>query len=415
MPLGYPLVAHPGHHHDTPTVPLHQLEIIGESEQDDKIRALQKRLAASPSDAPSLEKLAWLLIAKARSETDHSLYGPAKECAKKLIDSDQSKAEGQLILGHLLLQQHQFAKAREVALSLTKERGWHYDYGLLGDILLDLGDTTGATEAYEQMMQQRPGLESYARAALIRWQRGHLDDAVAAMELAVSAGSLRQPEPIAWAGSKLTLLYLQQGELSRAHVIADRALSLVPEYPHALLARGRTLMAEERFAEALPDLKRASSKLEEPAFLWALEDCLRSLDVREADGIAEQLHATGESADPRTYALYLATHRRDTSRALSLALAELEQRQDILTHDAVAWAAFANGDLTLAQESMKKALADGTRDPRLALHAAAIAKAAGDHDKAIQFYHSAERERSLLLPSEQTLLNDLHTQLHAES
>ena len=211
--LGPAAKAHPNHshHHHHTAVPLHEIKVTGDSALDHKIRGFQARLAKDPTDAVLLENLGWLFVSKARAESEHSLYAHAIRCAKQLLKAPDSNAQGKLMLGHLYLQEHRFAEAKEMATALVQERGWHYDHGLLGDILLDTGDTSGALQSYEAMMKQRPGLESYARAGMVRWQRGQLPGAIEAMQLAISAGSLRNPEPLAWAQSKLGGYLLQNG------------------------------------------------------------------------------------------------------------------------------------------------------------------------------------------------------------
>ncbi len=56
-----------------------------------------------------------------------------------------------------------------------------------------------------------------------------------------------------------------------------------------------------------------------------------------------RLQASGRVNDPRTFLLFLATRGKDTARAVDLAEAELEQRQDVFTQDALAWALTADG------------------------------------------------------------------------
>ncbi len=409
-----PLLSHPGHQHREKTpAPLHRIAVHGDDPLSHKIRSYQDRLVKDPNNVALIENIGWLFVAKAREETHHQLYAHAIRCAEKLSGIEASRHQGRLMLGHLMLQDHRFTEAKQVAESLVTERGWHYDHGLLGDVLLDLGDTDGAMLAYDAMMRQRPGLESYARAGLIRWHRGQLDGAVEAMQLAISAGSLRNPEPLAWAYTKLAGYHLQKGELDRSETVAREALKVVPAYPHAQLMLGRVLMASDRFPEALPVLEKAANKLPEPALLWALEDCLREMSRDEAAcEVAKRMHRTGSSSDARTYALYLATRSEKGERAYTLASNELKQRQDIHTHDALAWAALAKGDLDTAQAAMKQALREGTRDPRLALHAGVIAARTGDQAAARRHLQAAEQDKFLLFPSERELLAASHAHSH---
>lgn len=90
-----------------------------------------------------------------------------------------------------------------------------------------------------------------------------------------------------------------------------------------------------------------------------------------------------------------------------MAEAELRTRQDVLSWDALAWSQFAAGQVTQARETMVRALAEGTRDGRLFLHAAVIATTAADPETARGFVQQAAALKAMLLPSERRLLGEL--------
>jgi hypothetical protein len=116
--------------------------------------------------------------------------------------------------------------------------------------------------------------------------------------------------------------------------------------------------------------------------------------------VERELEATGARTDPRTFALYLATRRRDVPRALELTERELAERADVFTLDARAWTLAAAGRVDAATEAMRQALATGTRDARLYLHAASIAAQAGRRTEAAKWAAQAHAARFTLLPSE---------------
>ncbi|MEQ1854650.1 MAG: hypothetical protein ABMA01_24040, partial [Chthoniobacteraceae bacterium] len=90
---------------------------------------------------------------------------------------------------------------------------------------------------------------------------------------------------------------------------------------------------------------------------------------------------------------------------LQLAQRELESRADIFTHDALAWTLAANGRDAEAWGSIGRALAEGTQDARIFLHAAVIAARLG-RPEAAGFLARARQLERLLLPSERRHLND---------
>src|SRR4029434_1276259 len=114
-----------------------------------------------------------------------------------------------------------------------------------------------------------------------------------------------------------------------------------------------------------------------PETLWLLADALR-IAGRKSDAAAVEVRLQREGAihDPRTYSLFLATRGSDAAKALQLAEAELDARQDVLSFDALAWAQSAAGDMASALRNSKRALASGTEEARLFLHAGLIARAA---------------------------------------
>ena len=65
-----------------------------------------------------------------------------------------------------------------------------FDYGLLGDALMEQGRLAEAVAAYQRMVDLRPDLQSYSRVAHIRWLKGDLDGAI---EVARLAARCREP------------------------------------------------------------------------------------------------------------------------------------------------------------------------------------------------------------------------------
>ncbi len=174
--------------------------------------------------------------------------------------------------------------------------------------------------------------------------------------------------------------------------------------------------SEGREDEALEHFRAAAKARPLPEFLWALADELEARQLTtEAAPIEQTLRQVGRRSDPRGLSLYLATTRQDPAEALRLAQAELENRQDVFTWDALAWSQFAAGQIAPARESMQRALAEGTQDGRLFLHAAVISAAAGDESGKLDFARKADALKQMLLPSERRFLDglDAPADLHA--
>jgi tetratricopeptide (TPR) repeat protein len=377
----------------------------GNESIDSEIARLQQQAKRASDPSRALEQLGWLFVKKARLSYDAGYYKLAEQCAACMETKQANSAEALLLRGHVLDSLHRFAEAEELARELVARRGLPFDFGLLGDTLMEQGRVRDAATAYQKMVDLRPDLQSYTRAAHVRWLTGDLKGAIELMRLAATAGSPRDPESAAWAYTRLALYELQAGEITRALTASDAALGFQTDYAAALLVRGRTLMAQDKATEAIEILKRATSLNPLPEYQWHLADALRATgNVAAAQSIEEEILQRGAVNDPRTLALYLGTRGEQLEMALRLAEEELRLRQDVFTHDALAWSLAALGRIPEASGQMKLALAEGTKDARLYLHAGVIADLAGQKQKARKWFKRAAAIPQMLLPSERAEL-----------
>ncbi|HZE70419.1 MAG TPA: tetratricopeptide repeat protein [Pyrinomonadaceae bacterium] len=372
---------------------------------DGEIARLQQQAKRASDPSRALEQLGWLFVKKARLSYDAGYYKLAEQCAACMETKQANSAEALLLRGHVLDSLHRFAEAEKLARELVARRGLPFDFGLLGDTLMEQGRVRDAAAAYQKMVDLRPDLQSYTRAAHVRWLTGDLKGAIELMRLAATAGSPRDPESAAWAYTRLALYELQAGEITRALAASDAALSFQTDYAAALLVCGRTLMAQGKATEAVEILKRAASLNPLPEYQWHLADALRATgNVAAAQLIEDEILQRGAVNDPRTLALYLGTRGEQPEMALRLAEEELRLRQDVFTHDALAWSLAALGRIPEASGQMKLALAEGTKDARLYFHAGVIANRLGQKHEARKWCKDAAGIAQMLLPSERTEL-----------
>jgi tetratricopeptide (TPR) repeat protein len=301
---------------------------------------------------------------------------------------------------------HRFNESEALARRLVQQRGLSFDYGLLGDALMEKGRLNDAVEAYQRMMNLKPDLRAYARAAHMRWLKGDLAGAIEAMQFAVGAASPLDAESAAWVNTRLACYQFQAGRFEEAEQRCAFALSLQTNYPPALLLKGRMLLAKDESREAVDPLQNAARLNPLPEYQWVLAEALRAAGrEEEASRIEAQLRQHGASGDPRTLALFLSTRHESPETALRLARAELDSRSDVFTHDALAWSLAAAGKLSEAHSEMQRALAEGTEDGRLFFHAAVIASKTGHTADTDRWLRKANELSHLLLPSER---NQLH-------
>jgi tetratricopeptide (TPR) repeat protein len=376
---------------------------------DDAIARLQQAARNAARPVPYLERLGWAFVAKARSSEDPGLYLLAEQCVLCIESKEPHSPEALLLRGHVLHSMHRFAEAEALARQLVERRGTWLDHALLGDLLLERGALAEAVEEYQRMMDEKPGPAAYSRAAHVRWLMGDLAGAIRLMSMAARAVRGGAPESAAWMHVRLALYALQAGDTTAAVALADEASALQPNYAPALFARGRALLAQNRMAEAAEAFEQATALHPLPENLWALADVLRANGRHDAASKVEaRLRKSGASEDPRTFSLYLATRGEEPDIATSLAWREIEARPDIFSHDALAWSLAAAGRLDEAHNHMARALAHGTQDARLFLHAAVIANRLGNVEEAQLWAERATALQHMLLPSEREQLPTIH-------
>ncbi|MEW6125466.1 MAG: tetratricopeptide repeat protein [Acidobacteriota bacterium] len=386
---------------------------------DEKIIRLQQILRQPTPHNESepvrnIEKLGWAFIEKARQSFDMGYYKLAETCALYIEAKQPDNPDALLLRGHALNSLHRFREAESLARNLTARRELHFDFALLGDALMEQGKLDEAIPAYQKMMDLKPSPEAYSRAAHVRWLRGDLDGAIDMMALAAQSSVQGNPEAAAWAHTRLALYELQAGDTKLALAAGLRALAFKEDFAPAYLAKGRALLNAGKLSEAIESLKRATGLNPLPEYQWTLADALRSANrAQEAEVIETALCEQGATNDPRTFALFLATRNLQSDKALALAQAELKERRDVFTLDALAWS-FANaGRWEEAHRLMRRAIAQGTKDARLFFHAGVISATLGEHRAARRWFHQAQKIKQMLLPSEQKRLEASLSQLPA--
>ena len=379
----------------------------GESRTDREISQLQQRIRQGRNVELWLDRLGWAFVAKARESFDPGFYKLAEQCARSIEMRNPQSQEAMLLRAHVLQNLHRFKESETLARRLVQQRGLSFDYGLLGDALMEQGKLNDAVEAYQRMMNLKPDLRAYARAAHMRWLKGDLDGAIEAMQLAVSAASPSDAESASWVNTRLALYEFQAGRFQEAEQQCAFALSFQNNYAPALLLQGKMFLARNRLGEAVDALQDAMKLNPLPEYQWTLAEALRVAGKEnEASEVEAQLCQRGASSDPRTLALYLATRHESPETALRLARAELDSRSDVFTHDALAWSLAAAGNAAEALSEMQRALAEGTKDARLFFHAGVIASQAGHSADAERWLRKASELSHLLLPSERNELQN---------
>jgi len=378
---------------------------VGARTEDQEIIRWQGRAGKMDARDAEFQRLAWAYVAKARLTLDPGFY----KLAEKTIDVADAtfgpSPDSRLLRGHILHTLHRFQAAEKIAQRLAAERGQPEDFALLSDALIEQGKLNAGIAALERLVALKPGVEAFSRIAHVRWLKGDLPGAIAALESAWHASGSCTTETQAWLLMRLAGLHLQRGDVEAGMQHADASLARVSEYPPALLAHGRALIASGKAGDAIAPLQLAAKLQPLPEYQWWLADALVLAGrPREAEVVEQALIDRGGETDARTLALFLATRGIRILDATRLARRELAERQDVFSHAAHAWVLFVAGDIEAADQEMSLGLSAGTKDARLLLHAAEIARARGDSQTAAGFFAEAETAQWTLTPSERELL-----------
>jgi tetratricopeptide (TPR) repeat protein len=366
---------------------------------DGSITSIEAGLRKDPKDAGLRNELAGAYLQKLRESGEGSYLERASRIVDDLLGSDPSNYEARRHRLAIEMQRHHFREALALANVLGRERPDDtVVWGLLGDAQLELGDYDAAERAYQKMVDLRPSMSSYSRAAFFRFVTGDAEGAIALMRQAIRMGS-PAAENTAWCLADLGNMLFKTGAIDEAEKTYRESLAAYSGYHPAWAGIGRVLAARERYKEAVEAFHSAQTRVPLPEYAASLAKLHRLLGDAAQEkrqiamlDLADTLDkAAGEAAN-RSLALALADLDHKPARALELATAELEVRRDVYTYDALAWALFKNGKNDEAAEAMRKALSQNTPEPAFHEHAARIYEALGLSSEARQ-----QRERMAAL------------------
>jgi tetratricopeptide (TPR) repeat protein len=316
--------------------------LLGEGRTEDALAYLGKAVEADPDDLAVRLHHARLLLNQER-------YADALKAFEALAQAQPENGDVLLTLAVLHLQAEQADAARAVLerlLTLDKRPLEAHFY--LGQIAEAEGDPEQAIAHYGQVDGGRHYLDAQVRVAVLLAEDGRLDQAMAHLD------SLR-----ARGGDQVERLYLVRGELLRdaeryqqAMEVYSRGLDELPSSTDLLYARA---MAAERLDRI--DL---------------LEEDLRAILAADPDNV-QALNALGYTLADRTSRYREALGY--VTRALEL------QPDDYYILDSMGWVQFRLGNLEMAEEYLRKALATRV-DPEIAAHLGEVLWVQGREDEA---------------------------------
>ncbi|MDQ3992690.1 MAG: hypothetical protein M3229_03425, partial [Actinomycetota bacterium] len=219
---------------------------LGEGATELRVRALQERVRARPSDAEGLAALGLAYEQRARETADPAYLLKAEGVLERALRLDPRSAAATIGTASLALSRHEFRRALVLgrrARRLAPEAA--EPYAIAADALIELGRHEAAFRLFDAMAAEEPGVAAYARVAYGRELLGNRRGAVDAMRLAVDA-AVGNSEPAAWTNVELGKLHFGSGRLDAAARRYRAALRALPGYPFALEALARVEAARGR-------------------------------------------------------------------------------------------------------------------------------------------------------------------------
>ncbi|MFI6978563.1 tetratricopeptide repeat protein [Embleya sp. NPDC050154] len=351
----------------------------------DPIAAAQARLREVPDDAAALAALGGAYVERARVTGDASLYvraGQALDRALALSGPGTPTRVTALVASAALANaRHDFAAGKESAVRAIEADPYHAPaYGALADAATQLGDTEGATEAIQHMLDLRPSVAAFTRASYDLELRGDVEGARTALDRALDGAFTRD---------EVAYCRLWQGELARRYGDPAGALGsyeaglrTAPGDPALRAGRAAALADVGRVDEALAEYDRviASAPIAQYLIRYGelAERAGRAELAREQFRLVAAQFAVQEAqgaTDDVARAVFEADHG-DPAEAVGRAEAERARRGSVHTADALAWALYRAGRADAALPYATEATAGGWRDPDVLAHAAAIRAAA---------------------------------------
>jgi tetratricopeptide (TPR) repeat protein len=350
---------------------------------EQKIAAARARIDKSPSRPEGHNELAMGLARRARETADPAFYTQAAAALAESRRVAPGNFEADKIEAWLLLGQHEFGRALEIARAVNRRVPDDLmTYAMLVDAYVELGRYQDAEEAAQWMLNMKPGaVPGLTRAAYLRELFGDVEGSLELMRMALDQVLPREAEERAWILTHMSHLELVAGRVDTAEKFADAALRLFPDYHYALgaLAKVHERKGDHARAAALcAELYRVAPHPEH-LFVWA-QALARNGQTADARTKFQQFEkaarAEMDGADNanRELALYYTDHAVPLRPAEAVKVMEREvaRRRDVATLDTYAWALFKAGRRDDAARHIKEALAVGTIEPTIRTHAKAI-------------------------------------------
>lgn len=360
---------------------------VDTSDTDRRIAFWQDRLRTTPKSDTAWTVLGDLLDIKGRQTGDLTNFTAARDAYATALSIAPRSIDAEIGIAHIRNTLHDFNGALEAATAvLETDPSATGALAVVFDSSLEIGAIDVAEQALASLKQRSDTPAVTVREARLAFIKG---DGPAAMQLSLQAATTAEdlgdlPAGLAFYHFAAGEYAFLNGDMAAAATSYSAAEAALPGYALAIAGQGRVAYARGDTTEAIRLFESAVAAIPRPDFLAYLGDLytLTGNSQKAADQYAtvDFIAGLATTAGPvydREYSIFLVDHARDAAKALSLAEAEIAQRVDVYGYDSLAWALHANGREAEALDATRKALALGTVDGKLLIHAGLIELANG--------------------------------------
>ncbi|MEO5567489.1 MAG: tetratricopeptide repeat protein [Gemmatimonadaceae bacterium] len=355
------------------------------------IRYFQERAGRDPTGASDLARLGALYLERARETGDPRDIVLADSVARKsLKNRATNNSAAASVLQSALVGLHRFDQAIVLAKAARDAEPDNQALrAAVGEIEMELGNYDSARVAFTGLRIGRGDLHIAPRLA--RWAEIQGDTARARRLLAGALTAARNEpampaERLAWYWLRAGDVEMRTGSPARADSLYRAGLAAHPGDYRLLSALAHNAALQERWTAAIEFGEEAITRTLDPATLGTLSDAwLAAGDTAAAAEYARVLEVVVSKqpgAYHRAWSLYLLDHDRHVNTVAKKIREEMRTRRDIYAYDLLAWSLHKQGKHREASAAMDRALSQGTKDPQLLRHAAAIANASSHQERA---------------------------------
>ena len=359
---------------------------IGKPIAADYLAYWATRAVETPEDVVVLTSLGNAQLTFASEMGDLAAYEEAEESFRAALRHNPSSGAATLGLASAVSAQHGFVEAQQIIENQTFRASLlTAELTAKGDAALELGEYQQAQNFFRQVSGLTPGEPSIdSRLARVAYLNGDTPQAIELSEQALRAVAdldLR-PADAAFYWFQLANYQWRNGDTAAALANLDNALAVFPNHLGSLELYGHVLVSEGRLDEAITafeglvvgggaadlhgELEKLYTATGQPALAAEQDQLGRAAAAVQIDEfVAERRHLIDFYAD------------HDPAVALELAQLDFADRQDIYSHDALAWTLYLNGEIDQAAEHAEQALDLGTNEAKLWYHAGMISLAYG--------------------------------------